>query len=65
MTYDYLGAGRADAWPSCRAEGKGAFAEMLKKAERPMIILGRARWRAPTAPPCWPPLREVAERLPA
>ena len=43
--YDYLGAG-----PDTLAElaaGRGAFAETLKKAERPMLILGAAALARP------------------
>jgi len=38
-TYDYLGAGPATLKEL--ADGKGAFAEMLKKAQRPMLIVGQ------------------------
>ena len=31
------------------AAGKHGFAEMLKAARSPLVIVGRARWRAPTA----------------
>ena len=54
--YDYLGAG-----PETLAEvaaGRSAFAETLKKAERPLIILGAGRARARRTArrlPRWPP----------
>ena len=49
LTYpvEQLGAG-ADVLEAI-ANGGHAFAQVLKDAKRPMVILGPARWRAPTA----------------
>ena len=59
LTYP-LRLSRRRAGDARRARGRPwRFAETLQKAERPLVMLGRARWRAATArrSPRWPPRR--------
>jgi NADH-quinone oxidoreductase subunit G len=58
--YDYLGAG-----PESLAEiaqGKGGFAEVLEKAERPMLILGMGALARPDGAAVLATARGIAER---
>ena len=59
--YDYLGAG-PDTLKEL-AEGKGAFAEVLEKAEKPMIILGSAALTRDDGNEVLGLARKVAERF--
>jgi NADH-quinone oxidoreductase subunit G len=59
--YDYLGAG-----PETLAElaaGKGAFAEILQKAERPMLILGMGALARPDGAAVLAAARKLAESV--
>jgi NADH-quinone oxidoreductase subunit G len=58
--YDYLGAGPESL--SEIADGKGAFAEVLDKAERPMLILGMGALTRPDGAAVLATARKVAER---
>ncbi len=58
--YDYLGAGPESL--SEIAEGRGAFAEILEKAERPMLILGMGALTRPDGAAVLAAARKVAER---
>jgi NADH-quinone oxidoreductase subunit G len=57
--YDYLGAG-GDSLAEL-AEGRGAFAEVLKKAERPMLILGMGALTRPDGAAVLAAARKLAE----
>ncbi len=59
--YDYLGAGPETL--SEIAEGKGAFAEILDKAERPMLILGMGALARPDGAAVLGAARKLAERF--
>jgi NADH-quinone oxidoreductase subunit G len=58
--YDYLGAGPETLAEI--AEGKGAFAEVLEKAERPMLILGMGALARPDGAAVLATARKLAER---
>ncbi len=58
--YDYLGAGPESLAEI--AEGKGAFAEVLDQAERPMLILGMGALARPDGAAVLAAARKVAER---
>ena len=62
LTYpvSYLGAGPETLREL--AEGRGAFAETLEKAERPMLILGTGALRRPDGASVLALARQVAER---
>ncbi|WP_193370546.1 NADH-quinone oxidoreductase subunit NuoG [Pelagibius marinus] len=59
-SYDYLGAGPESL--SEIAEGKGAFAKVLEKAERPMIILGMGALARADGAAVLAAARKIAER---
>ncbi len=59
--YDYLGAGPETL--SEIAEGKGAFAEVLNKAKRPMLILGMGALARSDGAAVLAAARKVAERF--
>src|SRR3546814_3343255 len=58
--YDYLGAGPETL--SAVAEGNGAFAEILEKAQRPMLILGMGALARPDGAAVLAAARAIAER---
>ena len=58
--YDYLGAGPETL--SAIAEGNGAFATILEKAERPMLILGMGALARPDGAAVLAAARGIAER---
>ena len=58
--YDYLGAGPESL--SEVAEGRGAFAEILDKAERPMLILGMGALARGDGDAVLATARKIAER---
>ena len=58
--YDYLGAGPESL--SEVAEGRGAFAEILDKAERPMLILGMGALTRGDGDAVLATARKIAER---
>jgi NADH-quinone oxidoreductase subunit G len=58
--YDYLGAGPESLAEI--AEGKGAFAEVLEKAERPMLILGMGALARADGAAVLGAARKIAER---
>ncbi|MPZ10304.1 MAG: NADH-quinone oxidoreductase subunit G [Kiloniellaceae bacterium] len=60
FSYDYLGAGPESLAEI--AEGRGAFAEVLKKAERPMLILGMGALARPDGAAVLATARRIAER---
>ncbi len=59
--YDYLGAG-PDSLAEL-AEGRGAFAEVLEKAERPMLILGMGALARDDGAAVLATARKLAERF--
>src|SRR3546814_18543344 len=58
--YDYLGAGPETL--SAVAEGNGAFAEILEKAQRPMLILGMGALARPDGAAVLAAARAIAAR---
>ncbi|MGF1631086.1 MAG: NADH-quinone oxidoreductase subunit NuoG [Kiloniellaceae bacterium] len=59
--YDYLGAGPETLAEI--AEGRGAFAEVLEKAQRPMLILGMGALTRPDGAAVLGAARRLAERF--
>ncbi|HEY9550386.1 MAG TPA: NADH-quinone oxidoreductase subunit NuoG, partial [Kiloniellaceae bacterium] len=59
--YDYLGAGTETL--SAVAEGNGAFADVLERSQRPMVILGMGALARPDGAAVLAKVRGLAERF--
>src|SRR3546814_15133299 len=59
--YDYLGAGTETL--SAVAEGNGAFADVLERSQRPMVILGMGALERPDGAAVLPKGRGPADGL--